>query len=1172
MRKVLSVLLSFTLVFAELPAVAQAGAGNRVENVRSNTCPSESTRVATPKMRGEESAMKGDQKRYDSNDDTTKQILSEMNSVWKWLRDHEKENKDEKQIDSSIEIEFQKEMRAAFDSQYKQALKSARPGEEAYYAEAFEELIRESLGKEQNDTLVYLKNLCDRIGNLKQYWVKGYMADPYVDFIPTMYSLYGEAVVSPQVRKTALERLREIIKKNPGLASAHALAILAQDREDAKLVSTVLVKHATGPQAPAYITVLGGDLMAMTDVDPHYEALKSALLGVEDRRLRNNEEAYDDFPDLMALADWVKTVKVLVYGKDFAGKLYLPSLYPEEGGLHHYKSAWQDLGREMGFASAEDPALKAQLDNLMNEMISLWMERTGNVHVFTKNNFFLAGVLGSGFQLNLTGHPSRNQLDLHGRASTVADTEETTQQALAKIKKSGLTATQFIAATLYHRGFADVDPATARYIRNDLYTPFIGKEDIAKKLNMDYSIKVSVADVENYKSFEEVEQWATKLDVVLAVVGLVSMSIGVIKFLSSCRRIRTLIRLARQSVKSARMWNTRGMTGFNASARKMLASGYEFRFKNSMPARSISMRQHNIMSRDIIARAKNKMKGKSPSQGPNGVGKTGNRGQVGESSPQPKNGSGTSTTREMGEGSSTRGNADPQKVSKGQGNRNGSTARQGGTKNNSGSKAKQGKNGDSGNKSNTQNGKSPKTNQGKNNGAVEKGNTSNAQRQTLTNNLSKSLSIDSAQLSGLSDKALATLNSAVQEVTAVCPNCEWTGELKNFFKYMLGMETSPKMQERLLEKFLKHDKAMDAFAKLIEEKGQHQQLILGLMEKAGEAYRKVYTAFGKDYIYLDVTKLGDKWTWTWSTEVKLAELFAQGRNSVRFTKLWRNKNGKAWRDFLGIGEKEQIKIFVQEGEFLSEREPIPSVRVLENAEAYLEDASKMILFRGDKKKFNLQNIFGQSNRISRETLIKKLNQANSGKQIDSDADILVLRKAVQKQIKKGKVAEKVNVTEYKFFQLPEDIARSALEGLKGGNVEVIAGKQCRHWDAPSAILETKRTTGDVVGLRLPPEASVEESMQILKIAEAELGEALEAGARNLFDQLGVKKVSAKSRLTSAEAASGTMVNKGTETNMHWHYEITVKLQSGNPMIINVSVPIQGNSTFYNAVKQERVRW
>lgn len=412
---------------------------------------------------------------------------------------------------------------------------------------------------------------------------------------------------------------------------------------------------------------------------------------------------------------------------------------------------------------------------------------------------------------------------------------------------------------------------------------------------------------------------------------------------------------------------------------------------------------------------------------------------------------------------------------------------------------------------------------------------------------------DKAWLQGLDPKTLETLEETVGKITTACADC---GEAVEFTKYVLNPSAfSSEAEAKLLQRFLKHDKAKEAFANFMKANAnKNGAQVLDFVKGMGNAYEKYGPAMGKNYLYVTTAKLGGKSTMRFATEVTLKDLFRNGWQAFkkRLTKMWRTKSVPAKRKWLGVEEKDQLLVIRKQGKTVFVSEPVPNVKVLENTTAELADAEKMFIFKGGKRNLNVSRSFPSgTTEVSRAEFLEAQG-------MPADTDVLILRDG------SGNL---------KTIPLGEKVKPGTFSGLDSSVTykNVVAGKQLRTPGGKNpTISQIRETFGDgIVGLQIPPSANVNESYAWLKTLEEEIAPELQGQVVQQFRAQGmdVGIVEGSSRLTSAEVGSGSISMDGMQTNMHWHYEVTVRVKNtGELFTVNISIPIQGSSEFYNAVK------
>ena len=411
---------------------------------------------------------------------------------------------------------------------------------EAYvkYQQNYAQWLKEK-EKEYKEELKQLSNEAVGVTNFIMYGyrdgVQGNPAkrsvDPISVFLPTMYTAFGKDVVTDQTRKKAVEVLRARIQKSMDgvgsqslLQNTHALAVLGMDLRDAQLVSEVLIKHANeAGVAPAFIQVLGADLAGMKDIAPDYQPLAAVLLNLQSKE--GNRSVWEVTP--LKISNWVKGIHGLVGGVEFATKDYINSIYKDPEamcgeGEHkrpcaNSRSAWLDLGTELGEIAREDEAMRAMLNRVVNELV---MVRAGEKEpqIMTSNNLFLTGLLGTGFKVSLKGNGVRDILTQQGTVVTLASEEQEVAKAVEEIKALGLTQSEYLAFLLYHQSYEDIEPATARYIRNVLYAAITTSQK-AERLGMHTLDNPSKEEVENYEKWNK---WITETAILDRVLGFVA--------------------------------------------------------------------------------------------------------------------------------------------------------------------------------------------------------------------------------------------------------------------------------------------------------------------------------------------------------------------------------------------------------------------------------------------------------------------------------------------------------------------------------------------------------------------------------------------------------------------------------------------------------------------------
>ena len=465
--------------------------------------------------------------------------------------------------------EFEKVYRDANLPELKKALQKAHSEEERErYKKAFEELLddtstlayqeyvtqygawkaRQERAQAQaaQEFKKYLRALCDKAATIKPFVEKGYRTDlvmpdrptpvhgsvdPISVFLPSMYEAFGEEVVTRQTREKASavlrERLEAMNKVSVGtqalLQNAHALAVLGTQEKDAFAVAHVLLAHFNDPGvAPVFINTLGADLVAMKDVAPGYQPLVSVLLNAKNKEL-TDLSIWDVTP--LKLENWVKAVHELTEGSEFATKTYINSLYKDNEPnpacdnkpCANHNSAWMDLGLDLAKAAEKDESLRNALERITEELISLRRGKDGNPQLVTHNNFFLVGLLSNGFKLHLKGKGPHDYYNLQGGVSHSEGNQKEVQAVLAQIKALGLTPSEYVAFVLYHQGYIDLDPATARYVR-DWLTPAVAPGKL-EALGMRKIGHTSREEVENYEMWQKVQSNFAFADKVLAFVA-----------------------------------------------------------------------------------------------------------------------------------------------------------------------------------------------------------------------------------------------------------------------------------------------------------------------------------------------------------------------------------------------------------------------------------------------------------------------------------------------------------------------------------------------------------------------------------------------------------------------------------------------------------------------------
>ena len=598
-------------------------------------------------------------------------LLEEMNTL---LRQMKQATEDEGQPTEPQEEmlsleEFEKVYRDANLPELKKALKKARTEEERErYKKAFEELLEDTStlayqeyvtqygawkaqqeraqAQDEQEFKKYLRTLCDKAATIQPFVEKGYRTDlvmpdrpaqvhssvdPISVFLPSMYEAFGEEVVTRPTREKASAVLRErlaTMNKVPVgtqglLQNAHALAVLGTQERDAFEVAHVLLAHFNDPGvAPVFINTLGADLVAMKDVAPGYQPLVSVLLNAKNKEL-TDISIWDVTP--LKLENWVKAVHELTEGSEFATKTYINSLYKDNEPnpscdnkpCANHNSAWMDLGLDLAKAAKEDESLRNALGRVTEELISLRRGKDGNPQLVTHNNFFLVGLLSNGFKLNLKGKGPHDYYNLQGGVSHSGGNEQDVKAALDQIKALGLTPSEYVAFVLYHQGYIDLDPATARYVR-DWLTPAVAAEK-REALGMHSIGHTSKEEIENYEMWQKVQSNFAFADKVLAFVaefiifwiltdGVLAVVSSAVRFGSSfVRAVRlstALSRGAKGSLTAAKLARFMKIAGRISSGEKMaLKVGGKFSTGAAIKGGGTESRIVEVTAKSITQRA-----------------------------------------------------------------------------------------------------------------------------------------------------------------------------------------------------------------------------------------------------------------------------------------------------------------------------------------------------------------------------------------------------------------------------------------------------------------------------------------------------------------------------------------------------------------------------------------
>ena len=609
MVKLLSTVLSFLLIFGSVvPSLAQVQQStiktkelkSQIYSVADQVRSDQTRSTVLPTLR----EIERKQAAYNAKEWGLLNKISALVAEWKTSTD---ENDGDLSFDK-----FEEEYRKINAYLLEEAKKQAKTPEEAQAMEKrYEELITETVVPAYNqyqknyNQLVQsykqeLKKLSDeaveitalvpqRFGNRAEDETESSkspeLVDPISGFLPIVYEAFGNGVVSDSTRKKAVKVLRnrlETLNKGKAteilLQNAHALAVLGFEKLDAELVSKVLIKHANEEEgmSPLFIDILGADLAAMNDVAPDYGPLRAVLIGLQ--RIEKGPSVWEVQPILFST--WAKAIHSLSDGIEFATRNYIYSIYKDpnatcgedENGRHcdNYRSAWIDLGSELGKLAQEDSAMKRMLNDVINELVHVQWTMDGKLELHTSNNLFLTGLLGSKFEIKLEGKGPRETFTPQGKVITSLGNDKEVTKVIQDINSLGLTQSEYLAFVLYHYKYEDIEPATARYIRNLLYEAITTPEK-AKQLGMQSVDKPTAEEVESYDTWKSWEKTAFWSDIVVLVA---SLAVGIYRLIPHLSKIgqfgSTFVRAMRLSTVVARSGS--GSVSFQTAVRLMKIS------------------------------------------------------------------------------------------------------------------------------------------------------------------------------------------------------------------------------------------------------------------------------------------------------------------------------------------------------------------------------------------------------------------------------------------------------------------------------------------------------------------------------------------------------------------------------------------------------------------------
>ena len=167
--------------------------------------------------------------------------------------------------------------------------------------------------------------------------------------------------------------------------------------------------------------------------------------------------------------------------------------------------------------------MKRMLDGVVNELVHVQWTMDGKLELRTSNNLFLTGLLGSTFAIKLEGKGARDTFTPRGDIVTSMSNEKEVAKVIQDINSLGLTQSEYLAFVLYHYAYEDIEPATARYIRNLLYAAITTPEK-AKQLGMQAADKPTSEEVESYETWKNWERNAFIADI-LALIASVAYTI-----------------------------------------------------------------------------------------------------------------------------------------------------------------------------------------------------------------------------------------------------------------------------------------------------------------------------------------------------------------------------------------------------------------------------------------------------------------------------------------------------------------------------------------------------------------------------------------------------------------------------------------------------------------------
>ena len=560
MMKLLSLLLSFTLVFSSVaPAAAQTADAVSRQKARVSNHVDAGVDRAVQAQRGKKFAVKDKAAEVRAVVKAMGQGGSEKLSYKDFAAEYKKEMKN---LLAQVMGEAQSDPERAYIKQVWTGMMTEKAirAEYAKYQKAEQQAVKEA----EKEVKAYLRRLGREVMAIYKVNKREGLA-LIKEALPVFASV---GAIEFNVKKEAAAVLRQAInsgEKNCGsvgfltgvkakagykdslnhqikgcqnvLEAAYALSVLGADDSkgqsaDAKVLGNLLAKGYNGLMGPSLIVMVSKGLLAM-----HGERTLTAELVKISR----------DFPDIglfgndfsfISVADWVKASSIM-RGEYAMGMEY--SFY--KGGKHaNLYNAWLDLGQYLAQeAKAGDKSAAYVLNTVIDE--SVWYDSYGNPGVKFKP--FVTGALAGGYKIN---KPGRVYTQMNGNGKTErVDTRKAWNRALAKMKKLNMTQSGYFAASLYYSGKGDLDPYTHIYINNKLVDGYRLSGSRAQLKSFGKRVRPTAAELQQYKNLQHAQTVGNVIDVALAVFFMGKLAISAVKMgVQGIKSGVRMLKLARQ--------------------------------------------------------------------------------------------------------------------------------------------------------------------------------------------------------------------------------------------------------------------------------------------------------------------------------------------------------------------------------------------------------------------------------------------------------------------------------------------------------------------------------------------------------------------------------------------------------------------------------------------------